>query len=174
MLKQIYLRHFAIVDQLTINLKPGLSMITGSTGAGKSLWIDAVQLALGSRAEAHWRQADKSPLEVTVQFDLTGHPHAVQWCQEQALEDCEEECLIRRLIDADGRSRSTINGQPIPLYTLRQLAEQLVIIHSQNQTQKLLQTQEQRIILGQICTTHSFSQRSQYAQQTMVAESIGN
>ncbi|NOQ79962.1 MAG: DNA repair protein RecN [Gammaproteobacteria bacterium] len=145
MLNHITIKNLAVVDSLDLELNSGLSVLTGETGAGKSILIDALGLVLGDRAEASAIRHGAERADIAAEFDLQD-PSIEQWLQDNEL-DSEGECLIRRTISAKGRSRGFINGQPIPLQLLRELGEKLVNIHGQNTHQALLKNDEQRILL---------------------------
>lgn len=146
MLNHIHIKNFAIIDELSRDLDNGLTVVTGETGAGKSIMIDAIGLVLGDRAEQGVvRQgADKS--EITLTLELNKNPALLQWLQENDL-DSDDCCILRRVITQEGRSRAYINGSPTTLSVLRELAEQLVNIHGQHAHQLLLKQQTQREIL---------------------------
>ncbi|MGB1220670.1 MAG: DNA repair protein RecN, partial [Alcanivoracaceae bacterium] len=146
MLTHLSLRHFATVEQLTLEPKNGLTVISGETGAGKSIIIDALGLALGDRADAAMVRAGTERAEVEVTFDLADCPAARAWLAERELDE-DDDCIIRRTIRADGRSKAYLNGRPVTLSDLRELSEQLISIHSQHEHQALLKTQAQRALL---------------------------
>ncbi len=145
MLNHITIKNLAVVDSLDLELNSGLSVLTGETGAGKSILIDALGLVLGDRADASAIRYGAERADIIAEFELH-EPNIRQWLQEHEL-DSDGECLIRRTINTKGRSRGFINGQPIPLQTLRELGEQLVNIHGQNTHQALLNSDEQRLLL---------------------------
>lgn len=149
MLNHITIKNLAVVDSLDLELDSGLSVLTGETGAGKSILIDALGLVLGDRAEASAVRFGAERADVVADFDLQD-PLIVQWLKDNELDDTQDsniQCLIRRTINAKGRSRGFINGQPVPLQLLRELGEKLVNIHGQNTHQALLKTNEQRLLL---------------------------
>lgn len=143
MLRHIHIRHFAIVDKLELELAPGMTVLTGETGAGKSILLDALGLALGDRADTGIMRNPNERAEVTVDFDIHGLKHVNDWLLERELDD-EEQCLIRRTINTDGRSKGYINGHPAPMQLLRELGEMLVDIHGQHAHQSLLKRDVQR------------------------------
>ncbi|WP_416308262.1 DNA repair protein RecN [Neptunicella sp. SCSIO 80796] len=148
MLSHLSVRHFAIVKSLDIELRNGMTAITGETGAGKSIAIDALGLCLGERAEAGMVRPGADKAEVTAIFSISKLPAARQWLdQHELLSDDENECIIRRVISAEGRSRAFINGSPAPLQLLKSLGHYLVSIHGQHAHQQLLKTDQQRILL---------------------------
>ena len=123
MLSHIHLRNFAIIETLDLELKTGMTALTGETGAGKSILIDAIGLVLGDRAESGVVRhgADKAEITLTVELDDT--PSAQAWLAEQDLSDDndDDQCILRRVITANGKSRAWINGSPCNLSMLRQL-----------------------------------------------------
>lgn len=151
MLNHITINNLAVVDSLDLELNSGLTVLTGETGAGKSILIDALGLVLGDRAEASAIRHGAERADIVAEFDLQD-PSIEQWLMDNEL-DSDGECLIRRTINAKGRSRGFINGQPIPLQILRELGEQLVNIHGQNTHQALLKMDEQRLLLDNFAGT---------------------
>ena len=146
MLRHLQIRDLVIVEQLELTLHPGLSALTGETGAGKSILLDALGLALGGRADRTLIRPGQPQAEVIAQFDLDALPAARAWLQAQALDD-EDECILRRVIVREGRSRAFINGRPVPLRQLAELGAQLVQIHGQHEHQRLVQPAVQRRLL---------------------------
>ena len=151
MLNHITINNLAVVDSLNLELNSGLTVLTGETGAGKSILIDALGLVLGDRADASAIRHGAERADIVAEFDLQD-PSIETWLKDNEL-DSDGECLIRRTINAKGRSRGFINGQPIPLQILRELGEQLVNIHGQNTHQALLKTDEQRLLLDNFAGT---------------------
>ena len=143
MLTHLYIRDLAIVSTQELELQEGLSVLTGETGAGKSILIDALGLALGDRADTSMIRSGCKHAEVTAQFDLQGHVSIKDRLQEQALDEGDD-CLIRRVLSRDSRSRAFINGRPVTLQQVEQLGKLLVAIHGQNAHQLLLQRSHQR------------------------------
>ena len=146
MLTHIHVRNFAIVQQLDLAFGPGLTVLTGETGAGKSILLDALGLALGDRAEASVIRHGEARAEITVSFDVGGIGAAQTWLREHEL-DTGGECIIRRTINRDSPSRAYINGQPSPVQSLRELGEMLVDLHGQHEHQSLLHRDAQRQLL---------------------------
>lgn len=140
MLSLLNVKNFALVDQLEVSFLDGMTVVSGETGAGKSIMLDALGLTLGDRAETGFigPRADKA--EVISSFDLTGNPQATQWLKDRELvhEDTVSECILRRVITREGRSRGFINGTPSTLTDMKSLGELLVDIHSQHEHQSLL------------------------------------
>lgn len=143
MLNHIIISNFAIVDRLELDLPLGMIALTGETGAGKSILLDALGLAMGDRADSQIVRHGSDRAEINISFDVSALPEAMDWLKERELDDGEE-CIIRRTITADGRSRGYINGQPQPLTELRDLGEMLVDIHGQHAHQSLLKRDSQR------------------------------
>ncbi|MBP9763725.1 MAG: DNA repair protein RecN [Gammaproteobacteria bacterium] len=146
MLTHFFIQHLAVVEQLALNIQSGMTVLTGETGAGKSILIDALQLALGGRAESGIVRYSYPQAEISAVFELTRLPAVLEWLKERALE-AEDECIIRRTLTEDGRSRAYINGRVVPISQLRELGEQLVNIHGQHQHQSLLKPEHQRSLL---------------------------
>lgn len=147
MLRLLSIRNFAIVDCLELEFGPGFTVLTGETGAGKSILVDALSLALGGRADGAVVRAGQSRAEVIAEFDLSRLPGVVGWLEENGLEGGAEACLLRRMVDSSGRSRGFVNGRPVPLQQLRELGERLVDIHGQHAHQSLLRLETQRALL---------------------------
>ena len=114
MLTHIDIKNFAIVDSLEINFTDGLSVLTGETGAGKSLWVDALSLSLGQRGDPQWIRAGKDRADIAVTFDIRNQPDVIAWLNNEELTH-DNECLIRRTLSRQGNTRCTINGTPFPL-----------------------------------------------------------
>ena len=141
------IRDFAIVDRLECALGPGMTVLTGETGAGKSILVDALALAVGERASPSVIRAGCERAEITAVFGVSNLPGVQQWFQEQALEAEEGECMLRRVLCGDGRSRGFINARPVPVQVLREIGNQLVDIHGQHVHQSLVKRPVQRQIL---------------------------
>ncbi|MEQ8260647.1 MAG: DNA repair protein RecN [Alcanivorax sp.] len=146
MFTHLSVRHFATVDQLELEPEPGLTVISGETGAGKSVIIDALSLTLGERADSAVVRPGCDRAEVLTTFDVADNPAARAWLGEREL-DNGNECLLRRTVRADGRSRAYINGTPTPLTEVRELGEMLISIHSQHEHQALLRKETHRQLL---------------------------
>lgn len=148
MLTHIHIKNFAIVEQLNIDFTAGLSVLSGETGAGKSIWVDAVNVALGQRADANLIRQGQDTAEITVCFDLNHLPEAQVWLDAQSFtSSAENECIIRRIIKRQGTSRSFINSTPCPQNSTRELADLLLATHSQHQHQSLLKSEGQQLQL---------------------------
>ena len=140
MLTQLSIRHYAIVDHLEIEFRPGMSVITGETGAGKSIILGALGLALGDRADKGIISIGASKADISAHFDTSDQPLARDWLNENDLQPAEEPglCLIRRVVSDDGRSKAWVNGYPVTLQVLKTVGEMLIDIHSQHEHQSLL------------------------------------
>ena len=143
MLAQLTISNFAIVRELEIDFHSGMTAITGETGAGKSIAIDALGLCLGGRAEADMVRAGAARADLCARFALKDTPAAQRWLEENQLEDGRE-CLLRRVISSDGRSRGFINGTAVPLSQLRELGQLLIQIHGQHAHQLLVKSEHQK------------------------------
>ncbi|BBP03959.1 DNA repair protein RecN [Sulfuriferula plumbiphila] len=146
MLRQLSLRDFVIVDALDIEFEPGFTVLTGETGAGKSILVDALALALGERGDASVVREGALRAEISAEFDCSGLPGLQDWLAESALDD-DATCLLRRVVDSNGRSRCFINGRSVTAQQLREAGEFLVDIHGQHAHQSLLKTAAQRDLL---------------------------
>lgn len=146
MLTHLKIRDLAIVSSLELDFRAGLTVITGETGAGKSILMDALGLCLGDRADAGLVRAGADRAEVSAGFDLARQPAARDWLREREL-DSDDECWLRRTVSADGRSRAFINGSPATLADVKALGELLIDIHSQHEHQSLLRRDTHRDLL---------------------------
>src|SRR6202521_3927326 len=149
MLARLSIRDFVIVDALDLDFSPGLTVLTGETGAGKSILIDALALALGERAEAGVLRAGAERVEVIAEFDLSHAVRADAWLRGNELEAEEGICILRRTIDAAGRSRGYINGRSSTVQQLKELGDLLVDIHGQHAHQSLSKRESQRQLLDE-------------------------
>ena len=146
MLIQLQIHNLAIVSSMDLELLEGLTALTGETGAGKSILIDALGLALGERADNGMIRSGSERAEVTAQFDISNLPEASDWLKEHDLDE-EDECILRRSLNKEGRSRAFINGRSVPLQQLQELGGLLVEIHGQHAHQSLLKPNHQRRLL---------------------------
>ena len=146
MLTQITVQDLVIVSRLELELASGMTALTGETGAGKSILIDALGLTLGDKADASLIRGDCERAEISAGFDVANNPPAQAWLAEQALNDGHD-CLIRRVLVRGGRARAFINGRAASSAQLRELGERLVDIHGQHAHQSLLRTAAQRSLL---------------------------
>ncbi|QSX39853.1 DNA repair protein RecN [Shewanella cyperi] len=146
MLCQLSINNFAIVRFLELDFRPGMTSITGETGAGKSIAIDALGLCLGNRADAAAVRPGASKTEVSARFTLEDVPLAKRWLEDNDLE-LDDECILRRTITSDGRSRAYINGNPVPLSQLKAVGQFLIGIHGQHAHHALLKSEHQLNLL---------------------------
>ena len=150
MLVNLSIKNFAVVKQLSVNLESGMTAITGETGAGKSIAIDALSLCLGERADAGAVRKDAPKAEIVAHFNLKGHKAALAWLDEQELLDEDDDsCFVRRIISREGRSKAFINGTPVSLQQLKQFGQYLIAIHGQNTHLQLLKDDYQRKLVDQ-------------------------
>ncbi|MFD1215659.1 MULTISPECIES: DNA repair protein RecN [Microbulbifer] len=148
MLLHLSISQFTLVDQLELEFGRGTSTLTGETGAGKSITLDALGLALGDRGNAELVRPGAKRADIHATFDISEHQEARTWLEEHEM-DAGREVILRRAIGADGRSRAYINGQPVTLLQLRALGEQLIDIHSQHEHQSLLKKDTHRRLLDE-------------------------
>lgn len=147
MLTHAHISDFAIIESLELDFERGLTVLTGETGAGKSILIDAMGLALGDRADAASVRHGAERTEISVGFDLTDQAAVRAWLAEQELDDESGECLVRRVVTSEGRSKAWINGRAVTIQALKELGEKLVDIHGQHEHQSLMRRDEQRKLL---------------------------
>ena len=145
MLTQLTINNFAIVRQLEIELAKGMSVITGETGAGKSIAIDALGLCLGQRIETSMVREGQERAEICATFFIEPTNPAYQWLQEQELQDPDNpsDCILRRVINADGRSKAFINSTPVSVSQLKEIGQYLIHINGQHASQLLLKNDYQ-------------------------------
>ena len=149
MLVQLSIRNLAIVDTLDLELGPGATALTGETGAGKSILVDALGLAAGGRASSAAVRPGCERAEITAVFEVGGNPGVLDTLGKLEIDDPEGQCVLRRIVSADGRSRAFVNGTPVSVGTLRECGEQLVDIHGQHAHHALLRRDEQRRLLDE-------------------------
>ena len=147
MLLHLSIRDFIIVEELDLDFGPGFTALTGETGAGKSILIDALSLALGDRADADQVRTGAQRADISAEFTAEPGGALSAWLAEQALEGDGDQVLLRRVIDRGGRSRGFINGHPATISQLREAGEQLLDIHGQHAHQSLLKPAVQRTVL---------------------------
>jgi len=147
MLRALSIRDFVIVDRLELEFSPGFTVLTGETGAGKSILIDALALALGERADAIVVRGGAERAEIGAEFGVDDRPDIARWLAENELGGDEGALLLRRVIESSGRSRGFVNGHAATLAQLRQLGERLVDIHGQHEHQSLGRAAAQRELL---------------------------
>ncbi len=146
MLLSLQVRDFAIIDQVEVEFGPGMTVLTGETGAGKSILVDALGLVLGERGSSNLVRSGAKRAEFSAEFDIQSMPAVKKLLAEQAL-DQDEQCLLRRVVNADGRSRAFINGNAATIQQLKTLGEQLLDIHGQHFHQSLGRRPIQRDLL---------------------------
>jgi len=146
MLSHLVIHNFAIIDSLELDFPSAMTVITGETGAGKSIAIDALGLALGDRADASMVRHGAKRSEIIASFNISLLKAVQRFLLNHEL-DNDSECILRRTISAEGGSRAYINGRPVPLQMLKELSEKLIDIHSQHQHQSLLRNDNQRELL---------------------------
>ncbi|HEX4763760.1 MAG TPA: DNA repair protein RecN [Usitatibacter sp.] len=147
MLRALSIRDYVIVDRLDLELGSGFTALTGETGAGKSILVDALALAIGGRADAGVVRAGAQRAEVSADFDAADVADVRAWLAAQELDEGDGACLVRRTIDSSGRSRGFVNGRPATAAQLRELGEMLVDIHGQHDHQLLMKRDRQRALL---------------------------
>jgi DNA repair protein RecN (Recombination protein N) len=147
MLKHLLIRDFVIVNTLELDFSSGFTALTGETGAGKSILIDALSLALGERADSAMVRAGCDKADISAEFDIADLPQLQDWLREQELEGDEGICLLRRTLDAGGRSRGFINGGSATQQQMREAGAYLLDIHGQHAHQSLLRADAQRELL---------------------------
>ncbi|RTR38345.1 DNA repair protein RecN [Shewanella canadensis] len=161
MLCQLSINNFAIVRFLELDFKPGMTSITGETGAGKSIAIDALGLCLGNRADANTLRPGATKAEFSARFSLGDVPLAKRWLEDNDLE-LGDECILRRTIGGDGRSRAYINGNPVPLAQIKNLGQLLIGIHGQHAHHAMLKSEHQLTLLDS------------YANHRLLLESVSS
>ncbi len=148
MLTQLTVSNYAIAERVELQFSKGMTALTGETGAGKSIVLDALGLAMGGRADAGAVRHGAKRADITATFDVANIPEAAEWLSSHELDD-DNDCILRRVISKDGRSRAYINGQPCPLAHLKDLGGVLMDIHSQHQHQSLLRKETHRKLLDE-------------------------
>ncbi|WP_374323997.1 DNA repair protein RecN [Aquipseudomonas alcaligenes] len=164
MLVHLSVHNYAIVEHLDLELQRGMSVITGETGAGKSIMLDALGLALGDRADSGVVRPGADKADILASFDLEDIAEARAWLAERDL-DNDGPCILRRVITSEGRSRGYINGAPCPLGDLKALGELLIDIHSQHEHQSLLKPDTHRRLLDEYAGSQELARQVQLAAQ---------
>jgi len=147
MLSHLSIRNYLLVESVELDFGPGLTVLTGETGAGKSILVDALALALGDRAEGGVVRQGAARAEITAEFVIDDLPHLATWLDDGGYASDDGALILRRVIDAGGRSRAFINGSAAPLTQLKDAAEHLLDIHGQHAHHALLRPQTQREVL---------------------------
>lgn len=162
MLTELHIQNLALIEKLHLTLAQGFTALTGETGAGKSILLDALGLILGERADSDLVRHGEERAEVSAQFDISRQPDIQAWLAEQALDD-DGQCIVRRIVATDGRSKAYINGRPVPASSLKTLGDALVDIHGQHAHQSLLSLAHQLQLLD------AYGEHSQTLAQTKQA-----
>ncbi len=161
MLKHLYIRNFAIIDELELDFNSGMTALTGETGAGKSILLGALNLVLGDRADNDSIKQGAEFAEIVAEFDIQNLDDVSSWLVSQEL-NADEECILRRRISKDGRSRAYVNSTPVNLQIIRELAEMLIDIHGQHEHQSIMKSAVQRQLLDD------------YANHSPLLETVSN
>lgn len=169
MLTHLSINNFAIVDQLCVDFQRGMTVVSGETGAGKSIMIDALQLALGKRGDSSVVRQGEKKADIIADFDISAIPQAQAWLDAQELSQ-DGECILRRVLSADGRSKAFINGRSCPLNSLRELGSYLVAIHGQHEHQNLLQREHHRSLLDNFAKHNALAAKTANHYQLMTAQ----
>ncbi len=148
MLKSLYIQNFAIIEELELDFFSGMSALTGETGAGKSIIIDAIGSVLGDRADNNLIRAGKDAAEIILVIEIEAKSKSEHWLRENDFE-LESECILRRVVRKDGKSKAYINGVPVPLKTLKELGECVINIYGQHAHQSLMNVATQRDLIDQ-------------------------
>ena len=159
MLQQLYIKNYATVDILEIEFQVGMSVITGETGAGKSIILGALGLALGDRADKTTVRSGTKQADISAEFNTSQISQARQWLIENDMETGCGTCIIRRVVNSDGRSKGYINGSPVTLSSLKILGEMLIDIHSQHEHQSLLRRTSHQRLLDDFCVDHDILEK---------------
>ncbi|MDG6280239.1 DNA repair protein RecN [Glaesserella parasuis] len=156
MLTQLTINNFAIVRHLTLELNEGMSVITGETGAGKSIGIDALGLCLGYRSESSMIRNGADKADISATFSMQPTSPAYLWLKEHELldEDNPQECILRRMINQEGRSKAFVNNHPIPVSQLRELGQYLIHLNGQHAAQLLLKSEYQLEVVDNYANLH--------------------
>ena len=162
MLTQLTVSNYAIAERVELQFSKGMTALTGETGAGKSIVLDALSLAMGGRADAGAVRHGAKRADITASFDVSRITEARLWLEQHELDD-DHDCILRRVISKDGRSRAYINGQPCPLAHLKDLGSRLMDIHSQHQHQSLLHKDTHRKLLDEYAGVETLASETREA-----------
>ncbi|OEY65624.1 DNA repair protein RecN [Marinobacter sp. X15-166B] len=165
MLTQLTVTNYAIAERVELHFRGGMTALTGETGAGKSIVLDALGLALGGRADAGAVRHGAKRADITASFDISRIDDAASWLKHHQLDDGDD-CILRRSISRDGRSRAYINGQPCPLNHLKVLGGMLMDIHSQHQHQSLLRKDTHRKLVDEFAGATALAHDTHQAWQS--------
>ncbi|WGE36054.1 DNA repair protein RecN [Actinobacillus genomosp. 1] len=178
MLTHLTVNNFAIVRHLTLELNEGMSVITGETGAGKSIAIDALSLCLGYRSESSMIRNGADKADITATFIMQPTSPAYLWLQQHELldEDNPQECILRRMINQEGRSKAFVNNRPLPISQLRELGQYLIHLNGQHAPQLLLKSEYQLEVLDNYAGIHSLlnEMSSQYHRWKKLHQQVKN
>lgn len=166
MLRNLQIRDFAIIESVDLEFRSGLTVLTGETGAGKSMLVDALELLAGGRAGVDVIRAGAERADVTATFDISDTAGELRRLLDEQSIPIEQELLLRRVVASDGRGRAWLNGQSVPLQVLRSVAEQLIDIHGQHEFQSLTRAPAQRALVD------SFGRLEALATQVRAAHSV--
>lgn len=175
MLNQLTVSNFAIADHVEILFDKGMTVLSGETGAGKSIILDALGLALGDRADTSMVRHGEEKADISAVFELENHADAKTWLKNHDLDDGDQ-CILRRVITSEGRSRGYINGHPSPLQNLKAIGEILIDIHSQHEHQSLLNKDNHRLILDNFAQITSLSEKvsNEYKEWSKKSKHLSN
>ncbi|KJZ16023.1 recombination and repair protein [Marinomonas sp. S3726] len=169
MLTSIAIKNFAIVESLELELKQGMTVISGETGAGKSIMVDALSLCLGARTDSRVVRHGENKADISATFDNQAYPNVINWLEEHDLEtgasDHDQHCILRRVVTKEGRSKSYINGRPCSLTDLKFVSSQLINIHGQHEHQSLLKKSAQRLQVDEFGKLTGLTQKVKQAYQ---------
>ena len=146
MLEYLNIKNLVVVEELNIDFNLGMTVITGETGAGKSILVQALSIVSGGRSDASLVRNGAAKAEITASFNIRSNLKLKSYLESQDL-DSDTECILRRIIVSDGKSRSYVNGRKVPLSVLSNIGSYLIDIHGQNEHQLLLRTNHHRILL---------------------------
>ncbi len=163
MLKNIAINDFTIIDQLDLDLRKGMTAVTGETGAGKSIIIDALQLALGARADHSVIRSGCERANITASFAIENIPAARRWLQQHEV-DADHECILRRTINANGGSKHYVNGHACTQTQLRELGDLLLNIHGQHANQQLYKRDNQQQLLDEFALSMGLNKTTNQAK----------
>ncbi|MDR2216214.1 MAG: DNA repair protein RecN [Nevskiaceae bacterium] len=169
MLIHLHINDLAIVDSVELNFSGGLTVLTGETGAGKSIIVDALMLIGGARATADQIRAGAARAEVAATFDIRRMPRPLRDLLDEHGIEADDELLVRRQINSDGRSRAWLNGQSVPVQTLREVVGNLLDVHGQHEFQSLVQNTAQRELLDAYGRHRSLADQVQTAHRVWLA-----
>lgn len=178
MLTQLTINNFAIVRHLVLDLNEGMSVITGETGAGKSIGIDALGLCLGYRSESSMIRNGADKADITATFTMQPNSPAFLWLKAHELldEDNPHECILRRMINLEGRSKAFVNNRPLPVSQLRELGQYLIHLNGQHAPQLLLKSEYQLELVDNYADTHALlaQMAEQYAHWRKLHKQVKN